>query len=128
MALPVKFDHCVVKVGDWERSNAFYRDVLRLPLLFTAPPLAFFDCDGVRLMLAVPGAAEYDHPGSILYFRVPDIHAGHAALKARGVLFKQEPHLVARLPDHDLWLAFFQDSEGNTLAIMGEMPPGRGEG
>ncbi len=28
MALPVSFDHCVIHVSDWERSNAFYRDVL----------------------------------------------------------------------------------------------------
>lgn len=111
-----------MRVRDPDRGLAFYRDVLRLPFLFAAPPLAFFDCGGVRLMLTVPSAPQYDHPGSILYFRVADIRAAHAELEARGARFTQAPHRVARLPDHELWLAFFEDSEGNTLALMGEVP------
>jgi predicted enzyme related to lactoylglutathione lyase len=109
-------------VRDTSRATAFYRDVLRLPFLFDAPPLAFFDCDGIRLMLSVPESAEHDHPGSILYFRVADIAAAHAELSARGVRFAATPHRVARLSDHELWLAFFADGEGNTLALMGEVP------
>jgi len=109
-------------VRDPARGLAFYRDVLRLPFLFAAPPLAFFDCGGVRLMLTLPSSPEYDHPGSILYFRVPEIRAAQAELEARGVRFTQGPHRVARLPDHELWLAFFPDTEGNTLALMGEVP------
>jgi methylmalonyl-CoA/ethylmalonyl-CoA epimerase len=109
-------------VRDPARATAFYRDVLRLPFLFAAPPLAFFDCAGIRLMLTVPESAEHDHPGSILYFRVADIVAAHAELSARGVRFTGSPHRVARLSDHELWLAFFADGEGNTLALMSEVP------
>lgn len=109
-------------VRDPARAAAFYRDVLRLPFLFAAPPLAFFDCGGVRLMLSVPESAAHDHPGSILYFRVADIAAAHADLTARGVRVEQPPHLIATLSDHELWLAFFADGEGNTLALMGEVP------
>jgi catechol 2,3-dioxygenase-like lactoylglutathione lyase family enzyme len=112
-------------VRDPERATAFYRDTLRLPFLFAAPPLAFFDRAGVRLMLTVPESPEFEHPGSILYFRVPDIASAHVELSGRGVAFRDAPHLVARLPDHELWLAFFDDTEGNTLALMGEIPLGR---
>jgi methylmalonyl-CoA/ethylmalonyl-CoA epimerase len=99
---------------------AFYRDVLGLPLLFTAPPgLAFFDCGGVRLMLS-PGEGEFDHPGSVLYFAVDDIHAMHAALVERGVTFREKPHLIAKLPDREVWTGLFDDGEGNTLALMSE--------
>ena len=109
-------------VREPERAAAFYRDTLRLPFLFAAPPLSFFDCGGVRLMLSVPETSRFEPPGSILYFRVPDIAAAHADLSARGVAFRDEPHLIARLPDHELWMAFFDDTEGNTLALMGEEP------
>lgn len=106
---------------DVDRAVVFYRDVLGLPLLFRAPPgLAFFDCGGVRLMLSPPERAEFDHPGSILYYRVGDIHAAAQRITARGVQLISEPHLVAKLPDHDLWMAFLKDSEGNTLALMSE--------
>jgi methylmalonyl-CoA/ethylmalonyl-CoA epimerase len=83
--------------------------------------MSFFDCQGVRLMLGIPSAPEYDHPGSVLYFKVPDINASYAVLVGRGVQFKGLPHLVARMPDHELWMAFFDDSEGNTLALMSEV-------
>lgn len=110
-----------VNVHDLDRAVAFYRDVLGLTFLFAAPPqLAFFDCGGVRLMLAPPERPEYDHPGSILYYRVADIAASHAALVARGMHFDAEPHMVARMPDHELWLAFGKDSEGNALGLMEE--------
>lgn len=116
-------------VRDPGRATAFYRDILRLPFLFAAPPqLAFFDCAGVRLMLAVPEPSEPPPTGSVLYFRVSDIAAAHAELTARGVDFRQPPHRVARLLDHELWLAFFLDSEGNTLALMSEVPRTKGGG
>jgi methylmalonyl-CoA/ethylmalonyl-CoA epimerase len=107
---------------DLSRAVAFYRDRLGLRVLFDAPPkMAFFDCGGVRLMLSLPETPEYDHPGSVLYFRVDDIRRAHAELRARGVEFQDEPHLIARLPDHDLWMCFFRDPEGNTLALMSEI-------
>ena len=108
-------------VKDLPRAVAFYRDVLGMKLLFQAPPsLAFFDCDGVRLMLDVPAEKEFDHPGSILYFKVTDIDGVYADLKGKGVEFRGAPQMIARMPDHELWMAFFKDGEGNTLALMHE--------
>ena len=115
-----------VPVRDAERAARFYRDTLGLPFLFAAPPLAFLACGDVRLMLSVPESPEFDRPGSILYFRVPDITEAHAELEARGVGFRGPPHRVARLSDHDLWLAFFEDGEGNTMALLSEVPHARG--
>jgi methylmalonyl-CoA/ethylmalonyl-CoA epimerase len=108
-------------VRDLARATAFYRDVLGLPFLFSAPGLAFFDCAGVRLMLTVPESPEFDHPGSIHYFRIPDIHAATGELTSKGVRFRGAPHCVARLPTHELWLAAFDDLDGNTLALMSEV-------
>jgi methylmalonyl-CoA/ethylmalonyl-CoA epimerase len=107
-------------VHEVERATMFYADTLGLPLLFRAGALSFFDCGGVRLMLSKPETPEFDHPGSVLYFKVADIDATHAALSARGVLFVDTPHLIARMPDHELWMTFFKDTEGNTLALMTE--------
>ena len=106
---------------DLERAITFYRDALGLPFLFKAPPqLAFFDCAGVRLLVDVPQDKEFDHPGSILYFAVDDIRVMHQLLVSRGVTFRDEPHVIARLPDREVWMAFFDDTEGNTLALMSE--------
>ena len=109
-----------MRAHDIERATHFYRDALGLPFLFSAPPnLAFFDCDGVRLMLSVP-EREFDHPGSILYFAVDDIGQMHATLMSRGVRFRTGPHKIATLADREVWLADFEDTEGNTLALMSE--------
>jgi catechol 2,3-dioxygenase-like lactoylglutathione lyase family enzyme len=111
-----------VVVQDLDRAVAFYRDRLGMRFLFQAPPkLAFFDCGGVRLMLSLPEEAEFDHPGSILYYKVDDIQGTWATLRDRGVEFRGEPHLVVRMPDHELWMAFFRDTEGNTMALMSEV-------
>ena len=110
-----------VRAKELERAVAFYRDALGMRFLFRAPGAgAFFDCGGVRLMLGPAEDAATDHPASVLYYRVADIDAAHAGLRSRGVPFVDEPHLVARLPDHELWMAFFHDSEGNLAALMGE--------
>ena len=111
-----------MRAHDVERAAAFYENVLGLKLLFKAPPnLAFFDCGGVRLMIDKPEKPEFDHPGSILYFAVPEIQASFASLKGNGVRFEDEPHMIARMPDHDLWMTFFRDSEDNLLALMSEV-------
>ena len=110
-----------IRVHDVNRATVFYRDILGLRLLFTAGNLAFFDCGGVRLMLDVPEEPEFDHPSSILYFTVPDIAAAHRQMKAGNVHFEDEPHVIARMPDHDLWMTFFRDSEQNLLALMSEV-------
>ncbi|HSM03584.1 MAG TPA: VOC family protein [Longimicrobiales bacterium] len=108
-------------VRDVDRAIAFYRDTLGMRFLFRAPPgLAFFACGAVRLMLDGPAAARAGQ-GSVLYYSVPDLHAAHAILSARGVEFEREPHLVARLPDHELWMAFFRDPDHNLLALMSEI-------
>jgi len=113
-----------VNVRDTARARAFYRDVLGLRHLFDAGPnLAFFQCGGVRLMLSPASKPEYDHPGSIIYYKVRDLAATHAAMAARGAAFEQAPHLVATMPDHELWMAFLRDSEGNLLALMEERRP-----
>jgi methylmalonyl-CoA/ethylmalonyl-CoA epimerase len=111
-----------VTVHDLDRAVAFYRDVLGMKFLFQAPPkLAFFDCGGIRLMLSLPEKAELDHPGSILYYKVDDIQATWKSLSGHGADLRGEPHLLARMPDHELWMAFFRDTEGNTLALMSEV-------
>ncbi|MGA2644149.1 MAG: VOC family protein [Candidatus Sulfotelmatobacter sp.] len=111
-----------IHAKDVERAAAFYQDVLGLKLLFKAPPgLAFFDCGGVRLMLDRAEKPEFDHPSSVLYFAVPDILGAYGKLKGSGVHFEDEPHMVARMPTHDLWMTFFHDSEGNLLALMCEV-------
>lgn len=104
---------------DVARATAFYRDVLGLRFLFSAGPnLAFFDCDSVRLMLS---AAEGEASGtSVLYYLVTDIQAKQAALSASGVQFVGDAHMIARMPDHELWLAEFRDSENNVMALMEE--------
>jgi catechol 2,3-dioxygenase-like lactoylglutathione lyase family enzyme len=111
-----------INVHDTARAVEFYRDALGLKLLFTAGNLAFFDCGGVRLMLSTPERPEFDHPSSILYFRVTDIQSTFAHLVERRVTTENEPHIIARMPDHDLWLAEFRDSEGNVMALMSEVP------
>jgi methylmalonyl-CoA/ethylmalonyl-CoA epimerase len=111
-----------VPVKDLDRAVAFYRDVLGLRFLFQAPPgLAFFDAGGVRLLVEKPVEQEFAHPSSPIYFKVDDIHAMHRLLADRGADFRQPPHLIAKLPDHDLWMAFFHDGEGNTHALMSEV-------
>jgi methylmalonyl-CoA/ethylmalonyl-CoA epimerase len=111
-----------INAHDVERAAAFYQDALGLQLLFKAGPgLAFFDCGGVRLMLTRPEKPEFDHPSSILYFAVADIHAAHEKMKGNGVRFEDEPHLLAKMPDHDLWMVFFRDSEGNLMGLMSEV-------
>lgn len=110
-----------VTVSDVAKSTAFYRDALGLPFLFGAGPnLAFLDVGGVRLMLSAPEGDFQPGLSSVIYFRVADIEAAHAEMTARGVTFPVPPHLLAPMPDHDLWLAEFRDPDGNPLALMCE--------
>jgi methylmalonyl-CoA/ethylmalonyl-CoA epimerase len=110
-----------INVRDLQRAVAFYRDMLGMRFLFQAPGgLAFFDVGGVRLMLGVAEKPEFSHPASVLYYNVLDIGGAYETLTGRGVTFLDEPHLIARMPDHELWMAFFRDSEENVLALMEE--------
>jgi methylmalonyl-CoA/ethylmalonyl-CoA epimerase len=109
-----------IVVKDVERATAFYRDVLGMRFLFEYPGLAFFDCDGIRIMLSRAEKKEFDHPSSILYFRVSDIQSAYQTLRGRKVEFEDEPHIVARMADHDLWMTFFRDPDDNVFALMDE--------
>ncbi len=121
-----RIEQVSIPVRDLARSTAFYRDLLGMKLLFEVPPqLAFFDCDGVRLALSIASDPMYEPPGSIVYYRVTDIDTAHAELERRGVEFLRGPHLVARLDAIEVWMAFFEDTEGNTLAITSERPVAR---
>ena len=110
-----------VPVTDIERSIAFYRDVLGMRFLFQAPPgLGFFDCAGVRLMLDAP-AKENAGKGSVIYYKVEELQTTFEELSAKGVIFEAKPHLIAKMPDHELWMAFFHDPDKNLLALMSEI-------
>ena len=118
-----KIGQISVNVHDLDRAAAFYKDKLGVKHLFSVPPkMAFFDCDGIRLMLAIPERPDLDHPSSILYFKVQDIEETHRILEKRGVHFETKPMLVAPMATYDLWLAEFRDSENNVLALMCEKP------
>ena len=111
-----------INAHDLQRAVEFYRDKLRIKHLFSVPPnLAFFDCDGIRLMLSLPAKPEFDHPSSILYFNVGDIQQATQTLSERGVQFEEQPILVADMGTYDLWLASFRDSENNLMALMSEV-------
>ncbi|HEX9938416.1 MAG TPA: VOC family protein [Longimicrobium sp.] len=110
-----------INAKDLQRAIGFYRDVLGLPFLFEIPNAAFFQAGPVRLMVGSAETAEFDHPASILYYRVPDIRAAFAALTAASVQIVHEPRMIAKMPDHDLWMGFFRDSEDNVAALMSEV-------
>lgn len=108
-----------IVVKDIARATSFYRDKLGMKYLFAAGNLAFFDCGGIRLMLSLPEQAQSGN--SIIYFKVPNIQEAQRQMQSRGVQFEDEPHLIARMPDHDLWMTHFRDSEGTLLSMMSEV-------
>src|SRR5579872_2025907 len=108
-----------ILVKDVERATSFYREKLGMKHLFATGTLSFFDCGGVRLMLDKPEKTEAGT--SIVYFKVAEIDAAYEQMKSRGVEFVDKPHLIARLPDHELWMTFFRDSEGNLMGLMCEV-------
>ena len=110
-----------LRIHDVDGAIEFYRDALGMKFLFSTGTMAFFDCGGVRLMLSMPERAEFDRPGSILYFKVDDLEAARSTMIDRGVEFIDEPHLIARMPDHELWTSFFKDPSDNMLALMSEV-------
>ena len=108
----------LVPVDDFERGVAFYRDVLGIPFLFTAPPqMAFFQCGAVRLLVGVLPPGQKAQRGSTIYFQVADIQAVYSFLAGRGVPFKAAPHIVHRTTESELWLAEFADPDGNQLEL-----------
>jgi predicted enzyme related to lactoylglutathione lyase len=111
-----------ITVGDVAKATAFYRDVLGLKFLFGAGPnLAFLAAGSVRIMLSTPEGAGEVGKNSILFFKVSDIAAAHTAIVARGAKSESEPHLLVKMPDHDLWLSAVRDPEGNIIELMSEV-------
>jgi predicted enzyme related to lactoylglutathione lyase len=112
-----------INVQDVDRAANFYQEKLGMKLLFKAPPnLAFFDCSGISLMLSAPAKPEFDHPSSIIYFKVADIQQATRILTERGVVFEEQPSFVANMGTYDLWLSAFRDSESNLFGLMSEVP------
>ena|SRR5580698_1041802 len=112
-------------VSDLERAKDFYGNRLGMRHLFDAGAMSFFQRGEIRLLIGASGKP-VQPGGSILYFRVAEIHAAHAALEGHGVSFTRKPHLVAKMPDHDLWVAFTNDPDGNPIGVMCEAPHASG--
>ncbi len=113
-----------ITVCDLARSKAFYKDTLGMKFLFDAGSMVFFQCGEIRLMIGAADNAAAPRGGTILYFKVKNIQETHERLRDLGVVFKQAPHFVARLPDHDLWMAFLHDPDENILGMMSEVHRG----
>jgi methylmalonyl-CoA/ethylmalonyl-CoA epimerase len=113
-------------VSDVDRAEKFYETVIGLRKLYRFGDLIFFDCAGVRLLLEKTRNGSQPRQGGViyLYFRRADISLTVAELRGRGVVLTHPPHLIASMDDHDLWMAFFDDPDGNTLAVMQEAPKG----
>ena len=111
-------------VADADRAETFYGDTLGLRRLYRYGGLVFFDCAGLRLMLEQVAPGETVNTAGCLYFRCADIDMASAELARRGVTFDSRAHLIARMPDHDLWMAFFRDPDRHCLALMQEAPKG----
>ena len=110
-----------VTVTDLARSRDFYQNILGMHFLFDAGSMVFFQCGTIRFAIGTSGTSTAPS-GTILYFRVPDIQSAHETLAARGVVFTRSPFRVARMANHDLWLAPFRDPDGNPIELMCELP------
>jgi methylmalonyl-CoA/ethylmalonyl-CoA epimerase len=109
-----------ITVTDVPRAIAFYKDTLGIKLLFQMPTMGFFDCGGVRLMISA-GEKHGESYASVIYFKVPNIQEAWSELITRGITAEREPHMIAKMPDHELWMAFFRDPDRNLLALMSEV-------
>ncbi|HNO12418.1 MAG TPA: VOC family protein [bacterium] len=99
----------------------FYKNTVGLLHLFTVQGrLSFFDLDGVRLMLGIAEPDEQTHSRPILYYKTSRLDEEYERLKNVGVVIVHPPHFVAPMPEHDLWMAFFKDPEGNIFGLMEE--------
>jgi methylmalonyl-CoA/ethylmalonyl-CoA epimerase len=115
-----KVGQIAVPVKNLDQAVRFYKEKLELPLLFTSNGLAFFECNGLRLLLSVPEKEEFAQSSSIIYFQVSDINEAYGNLLNKDVTFIDEPHLIAKMGQTETWMAFFKDSEDNSLALMSE--------
>lgn len=111
-----------ITVRDLARSQDFYQNALGMQFLFQAGSMLFFQCGTIRLLIGTSKAsATTSSAGTVLYFQVANIHETHAAMEGNGVKFLQSPHVVARMADRDLWMAFFKDPDGNAFGLMCEV-------
>ncbi len=113
-----------LSVSDVDAAEHFYKNAVGLRHLYRFDDLTFFDCAGVRLMIEKANTEDEVKCASTIYFHCADIALGVRELEGRGVSFNSSPHLIARMEDHDLWMAFFEDPDGHTLALMQEAPKG----
>lgn len=120
--LITRLGQVALSVQDLDRAVAYYRDVVGLHFLFRAPAVACFGLAGVRLLLERAEAADPAPAGTVLYFDVDDLDAHFARLVAGGAEALRAPHRVAHLGEHDLWMAFFRDPDGNVFALSAERP------
>ncbi|WNC70888.1 VOC family protein [Thalassotalea psychrophila] len=112
-----------IAVTKIEEAREFYKNTLGLPLLFDAgPELSFFDCGGTRLMLTTEQGNAKDHKTSVIYYKVNNIEETTKHLLAKGVAFEREPQLVAKMPEHELWIGFLRDPDENLVGLMAELP------
>ncbi|MQR94170.1 VOC family protein [Fictibacillus phosphorivorans] len=116
-----KVGQVAVPVLDLKRSIHFYKDILGLQLLFSTDHMAFFDCDGLRIMLSLPEKEEFAGASSVIYFKVGDITESYKEFKKKEVTFLDAPHIVAKMENTETWMVFFKDTEGNTHALMSEV-------
>jgi len=124
MAAVNQIGQIAVSVDDVDAAEQFYTEVVGLRKLFRFGSLLFFDCAGVRLLVEQSAKSPFEPCSSVIYFRTPDLTVAYPDLKARGAVFVDEPHLIAPMQDHDLWMAFFKDPAGNLMALMQEAPKG----
>lgn len=110
-----------VPIKNVERAIEFYKEVLELPLLFNTENMAFFDCNGQRLLLSLPEKDEFANSSSVIYFQVEDIKKSVEKFIEKGVSFIDQPHVVAKMGNTETWMTFFKDTEGNTDALMCEV-------
>jgi len=110
-----------VSIKNVENAIEFYKEVLGLPLLFSTESIAFFDCNGQRLLLSLPEKDEFTNSSSVIYFQVEDINKTFEELLEKGVSFIDQPHVVAKMGNTETWMIFFKDTEGNTHALMCEV-------
>jgi len=110
-----------VPVKELTRAVTFYKDTLALPLLFNTDTMAFFECNGLRLLLSLPEKEQFAHPSSVIYFQVEDIKATYQGLMEKGVIFIDEPHVVVKMGQTETWMTFFKDTEDNIHALMSEV-------
>jgi catechol 2,3-dioxygenase-like lactoylglutathione lyase family enzyme len=120
-ATGVEIGQIAITVSDVPRATAFYRDVIGLRHLFDAgPQLAFLAAGPVRVMLSTPQGHGTPGANSVLYFKVGNVEAAHAAMLARGATDERAPQLTAKMPDHELWIGFVRDPDGNLVGLMEE--------